>query len=166
MSRVYAAQAFRSACGFLPSLLGGKGFKKKKKNTLAGRMLAPYRICIPIVTTLSVLKSFGSRFRISDSPFEAFRQRYGALALLYWLRAFPSPQKKKRGGKKKKKKSWEEKNCLSTHATTATPPLGWLRPRLLLLRCRAHLADRDELSILSALGRFFAWLVTTSRNRD
>ena len=58
--------------------------------------------------------------------------------------------------KKKKKGSWEEKYCLSTHATTTTPPLGWLRLRLLLHRCRAHLADQDVLSILSALGKFFA----------
>ena len=37
-----------------------------------------------------------------DSPFEIFRQCYGALALLYWLRAFPSPpKKKKKRGKKK-----------------------------------------------------------------
>ena len=34
----------------------------------------------------------------------AFRQRYGALALLYWLRASPSPPPKKKGGGEKKKK--------------------------------------------------------------
>ena len=32
LSRVQAAQAFRSACGFLPPLWGGRGTKKKKKH--------------------------------------------------------------------------------------------------------------------------------------
>ena len=80
----------------------------------------------------------------------AFRQRYGALAL-HWIGPPPKKKKKKKGGG-----GWEKMNCPSTHATTTTPPLGWLRLRLLLHRCRAHLADQDVLSFLSALGRFFA----------
>ena len=76
------------------------------------------------------------------------------LWLLHWIGPPSTPKKKNQ--KKKEEGGWEGMNCLSTHATTTTPPLGWLRLRLLLHRCRAHLADQDVLSILSALGRFFA----------
>ena len=144
-----------------PPLWGGRDFKKKKKKCvtkkkrkkkkniyhLAGRIFAP-SLCL--IETSFGIRSTSSQLRIRELPLRLF-----VSAMVLWLyigSGFLQKKKKKRGGGG----SCEKMNCPSTHATTTTPPLGWLRLRLLLHRCRAHLADQDVLSVLSALGRFFA----------
>ena len=73
-----------------PSL--GEGFQKKKKNTLAGGILAPYLI---LIVTPTGIRSTSSQSRIRELPLWLFVSAM-VLWLLHWIGP-PTPKKKKKG---------------------------------------------------------------------